>query len=97
MQRWTEPLACVVNGMEQTGAAAGDTVVVIGAGPIGLMFLSVARSVGCRVIAVVKRADQVENALRFGADEVVRIGEGVDTVAAVRALTEDGSGCGCCG
>ncbi len=88
----TEPLACVVNGMEQTGARAGDTVVVVGAGPIGLMFLSVARSVGCRIIAVVKRADQVANARRFGAEEVVRIGEGVDAVAAVRALTEDGVG-----
>ena len=88
----TEPLACVVNGMEQTGAVAGDTVVVVGAGPIGLMFLAVARSVGCRVIAVVKRADQVDNALRFGADEVVRIGNGVDTVAAVRSLTENGVG-----
>ncbi len=88
----TEPLACVVNGMEQTGAAAGDTVVVVGAGPIGLMFLAVARSVGCRVLAVVKRENQVETARRFGADEVVRIGESVDTVAAVRALTEDGVG-----
>ncbi len=88
----TEPLACVVNGMEQTGAGAGDTVVIVGAGPIGLMFLAVAHGLGCRVIAVVKRADQVGNARRFGADGVVRIGDGLDTVAAVRALTEDGVG-----
>ena len=88
----TEPLACVVHGMEQTGARAGDTVVVVGAGPIGLMFLRVAQVLGCRVIAVVKRADQVESARRFGATEVVRIGPEVDTVAAVRALTEEGEG-----
>ena len=88
----TEPLACVVRGLEETGAHAGDTVVVLGAGPIGLMFLRTAQIAGCRVIAVVKREDQIGSAKRFGAGEVVRIAEGVDTVAAVRALTEDGEG-----
>src|SRR3984885_8226059 len=29
----TEPLACVVRGLEESGATAGDTMVVIGAGP----------------------------------------------------------------
>ncbi len=88
----TEPLACVVRGFEQTGATAGDTLVVIGAGPIGLMFLRVARTAGCRVIAVVKREDQVESARNFGAHDVVRIGQGIDPVAAVHALTADGIG-----
>lgn len=88
----TEPLACVVRGLEETGAKAGDTVAVVGAGPIGLMFLRTAHIAGCRVIAVVKREDQVASAMRFGAHHVVRIADGVDTVAAVRALTTDGEG-----
>ena len=88
----TEPLACVVHGLEQCSPRRGDTVVVIGAGPIGLMFLRTAQIAGCRVIAVVKRDDQIASARRFGADEVVQIADGVDTVAAVRALTEDGEG-----
>ena len=88
----TEPLACVVHGMEQTGGKAGDTVVVVGAGPIGLMFLRVAEVLGCRVVAVVKHAHQERTARRFGASEVVRIAEGVNTVEAVRALTEEGVG-----
>lgn len=88
----TEPLACVVHGLEQCNPRTGDTVVVIGAGPIGLMFLRTAQIAGCRVIAVVKRDDQIASAKRFGADEVVQIADGVDTVAAVRALTEDGEG-----
>jgi L-iditol 2-dehydrogenase len=87
-----EPLACVVHGLEQSGPRPGDTVVVIGAGPIGLMFLRTAPIAGCRVIAVVKRDDQIASAKRFGADEVVQIQEGTDTVAAVRALTEAGEG-----
>ncbi len=57
------------------GRGAGDTMVVIGAGPIGLMFMHAAALAGVRVIAVVKRADQVAAAREFGAAEVVRIEE----------------------
>ena len=88
----TEPLACVVRGLEESGAQPRDTVVVIGAGPIGLMFLRTAQILGCHVIAVVKRDDQVASAKRFGADQVVQIAEGIETIAAVRALTEDSEG-----
>ena len=87
-----EPLACVVHGFRETGARAGDTMVVIGAGPIGLMFMHVAELSGVHVIAVVKRDDQVGAARRFGASEVVQIASGVDPVAAVRRLTGDGRG-----
>ncbi|WP_419807123.1 zinc-dependent alcohol dehydrogenase [Terriglobus sp.] len=88
----TEPLACVVRGFEETGASTGDSFVVIGAGPIGLMFLRIASIAGCRVIAVVKRPDQAVSARNYGADEVVQLRSGVDVVAEVRALTEDGIG-----
>ncbi len=88
----TEPLACVVRGLEESGAARGDSMVVIGAGPIGLMFVHAAALAGVRVIAVVKREDQVVAAREFGACEVVRVEDEVDTVEAVRALTPDGRG-----
>lgn len=88
----TEPLACVVRGLEESGARPGDTMVVIGAGPIGLMFMHVAQLAGVDVIAVVKREDQIAAATTFGASQVVRIGEVEDTVAATRALTPQGRG-----
>ena len=88
----TEPLACVVHGFNQTGAQSGDTIVVIGAGPIGLMFIHVAQLHGLRVIAVVKRDDQVDAARLFGASDVVQIAPGIDAVAAARALTDDARG-----
>ena len=69
----TEPLACVILGLEASGARAGDTMVVIGAGPIGLMFVHAAQLSGVRVIAVVKREDQIAAARHFGATDVVRI------------------------
>lgn len=87
----TEPLACVVHGMNESEAALalrpGDTVAVIGAGPIGLMYINVAQIAGYRVIAVVKHAAQVALARHFGAAEVVLITENSDAVAEVRALT----------
>ena len=88
----TEPLACVMRGMEESGAAAGDTMVVIGAGPIGLMFMHVAELSGLRVIAVVRRKSQRRAAQKFGAAEVIIAGEGEETIAAVRALTPGNRG-----
>lgn len=83
----TEPLACVMRGLEETGAKAGDRAAVIGAGPIGLMFMHVAQLAGLEVIAVVKRDEQIASARTFGAKEVVQVSGSGDTVAAVRALT----------
>ena len=88
----TEPLACVVRGLEESGARAGDSMIVIGAGPIGLMFVHAAALAGVEVIAVVKREDQCATALSFGAKQVLRIEDGVDTVEAARALTPNGRG-----
>jgi len=45
-----EPLACVLRGLHETGVEIGDTVTVIGGGPIGLMFLQVAKATGCNEI-----------------------------------------------
>src|ERR1700757_1520083 len=62
----TEPLACVLRGLHETGVEIGDTVTILGGGPIGLMFVQVARAIGCNVISVVKRDGQVEAAKRKG-------------------------------
>ena len=88
----TEPLACVVRGFEESGAQAEDTMIVIGAGPIGLMFMHVAALAGVNVIAVVKRTDQIEAAELFGARFVVQTEAVADAVAAARALTPESRG-----
>ncbi len=43
----TEPLACVLRGLHETGVEIGDTVTIIGGGPIGLMFV---QKRGCDVV-----------------------------------------------
>ncbi len=88
----TEPLACVLRGLHESRVEVGDTVTVIGGGPIGLMMMQVAGVNGCRVIAVVKHDDQDEAARKFGAHEVINLGKVSDPVKAVRALSAGGRG-----
>jgi L-iditol 2-dehydrogenase len=88
----TEPLACVMHGMDETGAQAGDQMVVIGAGPIGLMFIHAASLSNIEVIAVVKHTEQVQLARSFGARHVVQTTVTDDVIAAVRALTPQARG-----
>jgi len=88
----TEPLACVMRGLEESQAAAGQSMIVLGAGPIGLLFIHAASLAGLHVIAVVKRSDQVATARRFGAAQVVRLADVADPIAAARALTPGGRG-----
>jgi len=87
-----EPLACVLRGLHETKPDIGDTVVVIGGGPIGMMFIQVAKIAGCNVISVVKRDSQVTAAKRMGANDVVQITREPDAVEAVRALTPERRG-----
>jgi L-iditol 2-dehydrogenase len=88
----TEPLACVMRGLEESGAHSGQTAIVLGAGPIGLLFIHAAALEGLHVIAVVKRTDQVTTAKKFGAEQVIRISEVADPILAARSLTPDGRG-----
>src|SRR5215813_2548797 len=78
-----EPLACVVRGFDETHPREGDTMAVIGLGPIGLMFVKLAKLAGCRVIAVGRRQTQLERAEALGADELVVAGDDSDPVQAV--------------
>jgi L-iditol 2-dehydrogenase len=66
-----EPLACVLRAVEETGIVEGDKVVVIGLGPIGLMFVQTLKRFGATVIAAGKREYQLGLARKMGADFVV--------------------------
>ncbi len=88
-----EPLACVMLGMEEANVRAGDTMAVIGAGPIGLLFVHAAALSGVRVIAVAKHPEQAAAARALGAEHVLLLASnGESPVAAVRARTEEGRG-----
>ncbi len=82
-----EPLACVLKGVEDSGLKPGDTVAVIGLGPIGLMFVRLAKAAGARVIALGRRPTQLERAEMLGAEELISTTHLENPIGAVQALT----------
>ncbi len=87
-----EPLACALRGLDETRVRPGDTVAVMGLGPIGLMFVKMAKVLGARVIAIGRREVQLGHARLMGSDEGLIAGDESDAlVEAVRLLT-DGRG-----
>jgi L-iditol 2-dehydrogenase len=82
-----EPLACVLRGLEETGIRPGDTLAVIGLGPIGLMFVRLAKVFGAKVIALGRRPTQLERAARMGAAELLNTSSGEDMIARVKDMT----------
>ncbi|MDE3061929.1 MAG: zinc-binding dehydrogenase [Acidobacteriota bacterium] len=88
----TEPLACAVHGFEDSHPHPGDTVAVIGGGPLGLMMVHVAALAGCEVIAVVKHDGQVIAARALGATHVVQATTIRKAIRDTRALTPNDRG-----
>lgn len=65
-----EPLTIGANSCLRGEVAAGEPVVILGAGPIGLCALLCARAIGARVLSIDPLPARRELALRLGADEV---------------------------
>ena len=63
-----EPLACCLHGVEVAGVAPGDTVAVLGLGPIGLMLCACIADAGGWPVGVGSRAERRELAHLFGAE-----------------------------
>jgi threonine dehydrogenase-like Zn-dependent dehydrogenase len=83
----TEPLSCVVNGVEQARLLPGESVAVFGAGPVGLLFLALFRAAGAGLLVVVEPWElRRDAAKRMGADECVDPSSG-DPASAVRDAT----------
>jgi L-iditol 2-dehydrogenase len=83
----TEPLACAVHGFEDSRPRPGDTVAVIGGGPLGLMILHVAALAGFETIAIVRHDGQAEAARQLGATHVVQSTSIRKAIQDARALT----------
>lgn len=62
-----EPLACALRGQNRVGVNATDTVLVVGAGPLGLLHGQVAAARGARWLVSDPRAARRQAALELGA------------------------------
>jgi len=67
-----EPLACVLNGFNRCQIKPGDTVGLVGLGPIGFLYLQLLKlSAASKVIAFEVKADRIEAARKMGAEYIV--------------------------
>ncbi len=71
-----EPVSCAVNSIENCRIEKGDTVVVIGAGPMGILNACVARAYGAgKIIFAELNEDRLRQCEAFGFDRLVNSGK----------------------
>ncbi len=83
-----EPLSCVLHGMEKLDVRYGESVLILGAGPIGLLLAQVARAFGsARIVMADRVASRLELARQVAGAETVRTDK---SFGAVAELSPDG-------
>jgi 2-desacetyl-2-hydroxyethyl bacteriochlorophyllide A dehydrogenase len=83
----TEPLACVVRAARKANVTFGQSVVVIGAGPIGNLHVQLLRTIGAAPIIVADLSeDRVAMAVEAGAD--IGVSDPAELEVAVSAATQ---------
>ena len=89
----TEPIACGVHAsMEKTQVQAGDVVIVIGPGPIGLCLTQALKSLGAVVIVmgITQDVDRLKTAKELGADYTIDT-QAEDAVKIIQEITGKGA------
>lgn len=82
-----EPLAVALHAVNQTPFQIGESVVIVGAGPIGLLTLAAVRHKGAGIVIITDQSPhRLALAKRLGADRVINIAQ-EDAVAAVQDAT----------
>lgn len=82
-----EPLACCIRGLDKVDIKAGESVLIVGAGPIGLLLMQLARNSGASMIIQTDIEDyRLEKALDLGVDHVINVCR-EDAIKRVKELT----------
>ncbi len=86
-----EPLACIVSATQKLKVQPGDTVVVLGAGPIGLLFTTFLKACGAAKIIVSEISEYRQNAARGCGAYLVVDPNKEDLAAVVQRETRGGA------
>jgi threonine dehydrogenase-like Zn-dependent dehydrogenase len=85
-----EPLACVWHAFEKTNIVPGESVAILGAGPIGLLFLMLFKAAGAGKVFVIEPTEfRRQTASRLGADAIINPKSG-DAAGEVKSVTRIG-------
>jgi L-iditol 2-dehydrogenase len=84
-----EPLGCVLNALELAPVKLNDVVVIIGAGPIGMMLCSVAKKMGASKVILINRSKhRLEIGKKLGVADVYICSGEEDSIAGVLRETK---------
>jgi threonine dehydrogenase-like Zn-dependent dehydrogenase len=86
-----EPLSCVVGALARAPIQAGDTAMIIGAGPMGLLFAQILRTLGAgKIIVADIMPNRLQHALDIGVDVALNPSQ-VGLPEAIREITPFGA------
>ena len=91
----TEPLACVIHGVNACELGEGSDVLVYGAGPIGLLMTAVLCARRHRVVVADPNSQRLSVASLLGASSTVKVKRGGDQAKKLRQHSSDGDGFHC--
>lgn len=84
-----EPLACAINGQQLSQIGLGNTVVVVGAGPLGCIHLHLAKAKGaCRTILVELSRERIDFAKKFAFPDIVINPSSENAIQRIKEETE---------
>jgi L-iditol 2-dehydrogenase len=86
-----EPVACCLRALDRARVVEGDTVMVVGVGAIGLLFVPLLRDRSATVLAVDLRPERLKLAIEWRASAGIELGRD-DPVAVAQSMSE-GRGC----
>lgn len=91
----TEPLACCVRSLAKVNLQLGETVLICGAGTMGLLHVKVAAAMGAKVLVCDINKDRLQDAMAMGAYATIDASEPDQFAPQVKKLS-NGRGVDCC-
>lgn len=88
----SEPLACVLHALEKVSPQKGETMALIGAGPMGVLFVQVALRLGLNLVALARDVEKLQNLKRLGAREAISLTQEKNPIEKARKFLNDGRG-----
>lgn len=88
----SEPLACVLHALEKVNPRSGETLALLGAGPMAVLFVQLAKIYGLKLVAIARDPQKLENLRELGADATVSLTHDIDPLGQARSLLHQGRG-----
>lgn len=87
-----EPVGCAFNVFRRSAIEPGQTVAVIGAGFLGIIFTALATAMGANVVAITRRKAALDLARKHGAVETIELDDHYRIIDQMKKIT-GGKGC----